>query len=183
VRQLELHTTSLTIPVCAKQPQARSSGFVMAEEKNNLEPIALSQMPEETLLIRPSGVSKPTPFEQLAYNYGANAAHGGVDLRGLWRKVRKRKWLILAIVLIATVIVSVESFRTKSLYLAKTKIAISKQSTIIKAGDLVLEADDSERVKTEMLMLSTHPLLEEVIVRLKLDQNAQFLEVRNRKSV
>ncbi|MEP7343524.1 MAG: polysaccharide biosynthesis tyrosine autokinase [Acidobacteriota bacterium] len=135
------------------------------------------------MLIRPSGVSKPTPFEQLAYNYGANAARDGFDVRGLWRKVRKRKWLILAIVLIATSIVTIESFRTKSLYLAKTKIAISKQGMVVKAGDLVLEADDSERVKTEMLMLSTHPLLEEVIVRLKLDQNTQFLDVRNRKSV
>ncbi len=155
----------------------------MAEEKNNSELPSASQMTEEALLIRPSGVSKPTQFEQLAYNYGANAARDGFDLRGLWRKVRKRKWLIVAIVLIATMIVAVESFRTKSLYLAKTKIAISKQGMVVKAGDLVLEADDSERVKTDMLMLSTHPLLEEVIVRLKLDQNPQFPEVKNRKSV
>lgn len=152
----------------------------MAEEKKNSE---LPQVAEEALLLRPSGVSKPNPFEQLAYNYGANAAKDGFDPRGLWRKIRKRKWLIVAIVLIATVIVSIESFRTKSLYLATTKVAISKQSTVVKAGDLILESDDSERVKTDMLMLSTHPLLEEVVVRLKLDQNQQFLDVKNRKSV
>ena len=152
----------------------------MAEEKKKPE---LPQLAEEALLLRPSGVSKPTPFEQLAYNYGASAAKDGFDPRSIWRKVRKRKWMIVAIVLIATIIVSVESFRTKSLYLATTKVAISKQSTIVKAGDLVLESNDSERVKTEMLMLSTHPLLEEVIVRLKLDQNPQFLDIKNRKSV
>lgn len=152
----------------------------MAEEKKNSE---LPQLAEEALLLRPSGVSKPNSFEQLAYNYGAGGAKDGFDPRGLWRKIRKRKWLVAAIVLIATVIVSIESFRTKSLYLATTKVAISKQSTIVKAGDLTFEANDSERVKTEMLMLSTHPLLEEVIGRLKLDQNAQFLDIKNRKSV
>jgi succinoglycan biosynthesis transport protein ExoP len=164
----------------------------MAEEKKNPELLQVTQMPqvpqvpqvmEEALLLRPSGVSKPNQFEQLAYNYGASAAKDGFDPRGFWRKIRKRKWLIVAIVLVATLIVSIESFRTKSLYLATTKVAISKQSTIVKAGDLVLESNDSERVKTEMLMLSTHPLLEEVIVRLKLDQNPQFLDIKNRKSV
>lgn len=152
----------------------------MAEEKKNPE---LSQLTEEALLIRPSGVSKPSQFEQLAYNYGTGAVKDGFDPRSLWRKIRKRRWLITTIVMIATVIVSIESFRTKSLYQATTKIAISKQSTVVKAGDLVLEADDSERVKTDILMLTTHPLLEEVIVRLKLDQNPQFLDVKNRKSV
>ena len=53
----------------------------MAEEKNNSELSSLSQMTEEALLIRPSGVSKPTQFEQLAYNYGANAARDGFDVR------------------------------------------------------------------------------------------------------
>ncbi|HMX24155.1 MAG TPA: polysaccharide biosynthesis tyrosine autokinase [Blastocatellia bacterium] len=152
----------------------------MAEEKNNSE---LPQLAEEALLLRPSGVSKPNSFEQLAYNYGAGGAKDGFDPRGLWRKIRKRKWLVAAIVLIATIIVSIESFRTKSLYLATTKVAINKQSTIVRTGDLVLESNDSERVKTEILMLSTHPLLEEVIVRLKLDQNPQFLDIKNRKSV
>lgn len=152
----------------------------MAEEKNNPE---LPQLAEEALLLRPSGVSKPNSFEQLAYNYGASSAKDGFDPRGLWRKIRKRKWLVVAIVLIATAIVSIESFRTKSLYLATTKVAISKQSTSVNVGGLTLETNDSERVRTEMLMLSTHPLLEEVIVRLKLDQNPQFLDIKNRKSV
>jgi len=159
----------------------------MAEEKNipqvRTQNIAPLPMEEEALLIRPSGVSKPNQYEQLAYNYGASAAKDGLDLRGIWRKIRKRKWLVVAIVLLATAIVSIESFRTKSLYQATTKIAISKQSMVVKAGDLVLESDDSERVKTDMLMLSTHPLLEEVVVRLKLDQNQKFLDIKDRKSV
>lgn len=150
----------------------------MAEEKINSESI---QKTEEALLIRPNGVSKPTPFEQLAYNYGSGTKDG-FDPRGIWRKIRKRKWLILTVVLIVATIVSIESFRTKSLYLATTKIAISKQGTVVKAGDLVLESNDTERVKTDMLMLSTHPLLEDVVVRLKLDQNPQFPDVKNRKS-
>ncbi len=141
-------------------------------------------MPDEALYIRPSGAPSLTSLDQLQYNYyNPGTADEGFNVREVWRKIRKRKWLVLSIVLIATTVVTIESFRTKSIYQATAKIAITKENTVIKAGDLILETDDSDRINTEILYMQTYPLLEDVAVRLKLDQNPRFLDVGQRKTV
>ncbi|MBK6797624.1 MAG: polysaccharide biosynthesis tyrosine autokinase [Acidobacteria bacterium] len=155
----------------------------MAEDKNKNDRTAAN---EEALLIRPSGAPTITSLDQLsAYNnyYNPGVSAEGFNVREIWRKIRKRKWLILAIVFIATTVVTIESFRNKSLFMSTAKIAVNKDNALIKAGDFVLQTDDSERINTEILMLQTRPLLEEVVVRLRLDQNPKFLDVGGRKSV
>ncbi|MFN0084175.1 MAG: polysaccharide biosynthesis tyrosine autokinase [Blastocatellia bacterium] len=140
---------------------------------------------DETWLVRQSGQPPLTTLDQLSYNYNNPASsEEGVNVRDLWRKVRKRKWLILTIVIIATTIVSIESFRTKSIYQAAAKVAINRDNaTVVKLGGAVLETDDSDRIRTDLLLLETYPLLEEVVVRLKLDQNPDFLDAGRRKTV
>jgi capsular exopolysaccharide synthesis family protein len=151
----------------------------MAEDKNKID-----RMADEAMLIRPSGAPALNSLDQISYNYYNPAGTGeNFNLRELWRKVRKRKWLVVVVAVIATAIVSIESFRTKSMYQATSKIAINKENTVIKAGDTLLLPDDSDRIKTELLLLQTYPLLEDVVVRLKLDQNPKFLDVGGRRTV
>ena len=153
----------------------------MVEDKGRID---RPQSPDEAMLIRPSGAPALNSLDQLSYNYyNPGAASESFNFREVWRKIRKRKWLVLTIVLIATTIVSIESFRTKLMYQAVAKVAINKDSAVFKAGDVILQADDSDRINTELQLLQTYPLLEDVVVRLRLDQNPQFLDVGERQTI
>lgn len=132
---------------------------------------------DRSLQIRPSGAAPLTSMDQLSYNYyNSQPAGEGFDLREIWRKVRKRKFLILAIVIVATTITTVEAFRNKSYYQAAAKIAFNQNKSEMKFGDLVLASNDNERINTDLLMIKTYPLLEDVVVMLRLDQNPRFLD-------
>jgi capsular exopolysaccharide synthesis family protein len=158
----------------------------MSEEKNQEEKNRLVGVrePEEAILIRPSGASIGS-MDQFTYSYsGSSAAEDGFNIREVWRKVRKRKWLVLVIVIIATTIVAIESFRTKSMYRATAKVARSAETpTVLKFGDAILETDGADRIKTDLLVLRTYPLLGKVVVRLRLEENPDFMQVGERRSV
>ena len=158
----------------------------MFEEKNQEEKNKLDRFkePEEAILIRPSGTSISS-MDQIAYSYNNPAgAEDGFNVRDIWRKVRKRKWLVLVIVVIATTIVAIESFRTKSMYRATAKVARSNENpTVLRVGDAILETSGDDRIKTDLLLLRTYPLLGKVVVRLKLDENSDFMQVGERRSV
>ncbi len=138
---------------------------------------------DEAFLIRPSAATPLTSLDQLRYsNYNPGPANEGFNAREYWRKIRKRKWLVLSIVFIATTVVSIESYRNKSIYQATAKVAVDKTGVDVKIGDVTV-SDSSERVKTLMLQLQTYPLLEEVVEKLQLDQNPRFLDIIERRSV
>ncbi len=106
-----------------------------------------------------------------------------VNVRELWRKVRKRKWLILTVVALATIIVTLESFRIKSTFQASAKVAVAKDSaTFFKENNVIVQADDSDKIKTEMLLLTTYPLEEEVVRRLNLERLPTFLAIEQKNS-
>jgi capsular exopolysaccharide synthesis family protein len=159
----------------------------MPEEKNLDEQNKIDRVPQldEASLIRPSGVAPISSMDQFAYNYyNAPPPEEGFNVREIWRKVRKRKWLVLAVAFIATTIVTVESYRTKPLYQATAKIAFSNDNpAIIKLGDALLGMDNTERIKTDLLLLRTYPLLAKVVLRLKLNEDPRFLESGGRKTV
>ncbi|MGE0132047.1 MAG: GumC family protein [Blastocatellales bacterium] len=159
----------------------------MSEEKNSEDRNKFERVQppvDEASLIRPSGVAPLTSMDQFAYNYyNAAGPEEGFNVREIWRKVRKRKWLVLAVAVIATTIVTVESFRTKSIYQATAKVARNTDNqTAIKVGDTVFQTDDSERIKTDLLLLRTYPLLAKVVVRLRLEEDPRFLEAGQRRS-
>lgn len=88
----------------------------------------------------------------------------------------KRKWLIGSIVAIGTTISLFVSFRMRNAFKAYTVISIGKEdTTVIKAreGDLIVQND--EPLTTKMYMLQSAPLIEEVIVNMRLDQNEDIL--------
>lgn len=129
----------------------------------------------------------PDPADY-GYGYGYGDEPEGFHLRDLWRVVRKRLWLIITIAIIVTSIVTVDAYRTKSTYQASAIIELGKENTtMVKSGDVIIETDDDMyypllSIKTKMLRLTSEPLLEDVIVNLKLDENPKFLDVGQKKS-
>jgi capsular exopolysaccharide synthesis family protein len=102
----------------------------------------------------------------------------------MWRVVRKRKWLILALMLIVTTIVTIELYRMKSIYRATATIEVRKDNTtLIKNGELLVQSDDANTLNTYLYMIKSRPLLQDVVVSLHLDQNPAFLDVVDKKSI
>ena len=111
------------------------------------------------------------------------ASSESINVREIWRKVRKRKWLILTVVVLATVIVALESFRIKSTFQASAIVAVSKDNTaFFKENNVIVQADDTDKIKTEMLLLKTYPLQEEVARRLSLERLPLFLGIEQKNS-
>lgn len=144
----------------------------MADEKTEL---AKSSATEEALVVRPDyrGNGRASEFD---YGYGPDE-NEDLHLRSLWRIVRKRKWLVISVTIIITTLVALQVFGKKSVYQASTVIKIDKEnSTVLKIGDVTLQADDSDTINTDILILKSTSLLEDMIVELNLDKNPKLVE-------
>lgn len=145
-----------------------------------------------SLAIAPLAPMAPTELQprypQVTSYYGVEKSDE-FDLREFWRRVRRHKWLILTIVTLATSAISIAMYRAKSIYQASTIIEIGKDNgALIKTGDLVIQNDDADpqylvNIKTRMLMLTSRSLLEDVIIKLKIDQNPRFIEATQKKGI
>ncbi|HKQ06562.1 MAG TPA: polysaccharide biosynthesis tyrosine autokinase [Blastocatellia bacterium] len=144
----------------------------MADERSEIEKI-------------PSGeVLQPVYPRPVSYGYGQEPDAGGINLREIWRTIRKRLWLIIAAAVIITTIVSVEVYRTKSTYQAAAIIEIGKNNTtVVKTADVIVQTDDTDSLRTKMYLLKSRPLLKDVVLRLGLDKNPKFLDANSRKSL
>lgn len=154
----------------------------MSEERTELgKPLT----PEETAIIRPFTAPRPSGLPYYGYsNYGNDAQQGGLHLRELWRIVRKRRWLVLIIAVIATILVTVEVHRTPSIYRAQALVGIKKEgTTVVQTDQRFIQIDDSDTLNTKKIIIKSRPLLEDVVVMLKLDQHPRFVESLQKKSV
>src|SRR5215813_9595959 len=119
----------------------------------------------------------------------AEGHHNGAEEEGVqhvdwerWvRAIFRRKWLIAAIVAIGTAFSLFAGFRTRDSYQAFAVLSVGKEDTaVIKAreGNLIVQND--EPLTTKMYLLQSAPLVEEVIVKMKLDRSEDFLNPRER---
>jgi len=116
--------------------------------------------------------------QDYGYGYGSGGDEGRIDVRALWRTVRKRLWLIASIAVIVTSIVTIEVYRSRSIYQATAKVEIGKDATtLVRTADLLVQADDSDDIKTKILVLQSRPVLEDVVAKLELDKNPKFLDL------
>jgi succinoglycan biosynthesis transport protein ExoP len=150
--------------------------------KNNQFPFEKVPNPNETSVIPLSfteGVTPPNPY----YPYNKQKEEeGAINLRELWRRIKRRKWLIALIVSIATMMTVVESARQKNVYQATATIEIGKNNQmVLKTGDLVIENDNSE-IETSIFLLTSYPLLEDAAANLELDKNRAFLSIGEERS-
>ncbi|HMB28422.1 MAG TPA: polysaccharide biosynthesis tyrosine autokinase, partial [Blastocatellia bacterium] len=85
---------------------------------------------------------------------------------------------------IATTIVIVESFRTKTSYQATAMVALNNDNpAVVKLGKTVLGLDNNERLKTDLLLLRTYPLLAKVVVRYRLNEDPAFLKADEHRTL
>ena len=116
-----------------------------------------------------------------AYDYGFEPKSKGPEflVSDTWRKVRKHKWLILSLVLIATSLTTIEMYRRKSVYRATAVIEIGKEEYApVKQADIIFqdpsEAPTPANLKTKMYILKSDPVLEDVVTKLGLDRRSDY---------
>ncbi|MDX2043154.1 MAG: polysaccharide biosynthesis tyrosine autokinase [Acidobacteriota bacterium] len=152
----------------------------MAEERNGLEKKLTT---EETAIMRPFATPRVGGSYGYGYGYG-NESPNGIHLREILRTIRKRKWLVAVIVAIATTLITVEIFRTPSVYRSTGSIEVQRDSPmIVKAKDQVVQFEDSDSLNTKKVIFLSRPLLEDVVILLQLDQNPKFTESLRKKSI
>lgn len=162
----------------------------MSDERLELEKVS---PPDDAPLARPGyprmgGYPDATPY---GYGYGYPEDDERLYLRRMWRAIKKRKLIIAVIAIIVTSVVTVEVFRTKSTYMASTTVEIGKENrTLVRTGDVLVQSDESDDtyyvamgMKTKIRLLQSRPLLEDVVVNLKLDRDPRFMDVTSKKSV
>ncbi len=151
----------------------------------------MSPPDEETVLQRSLPLRHSNP-EPLNYGYGNDYGYDDekVYIRQMWRAIKRRKWMIAVIAIIATTVVSIEAFRSKSIYQSSATVEVGKENkTLLRSGDLVIQSDDSDdyynsvAMKTKIRLLQSRPLLEQVVATLKLDKNPQFMDITQNKSI
>src|SRR5215831_13831385 len=163
----------------------------MAGDMTDLEKPSPSD--EASALVRPGypRAGYPASYGD-PYGYGYPEAGGKFNPRELWRTVKKRKGLIAVIAIVATSVVTVVSFQTKSIYQASATVEIEKENrTLVRSGDVIIQTDEggdyacftAVNMKTKIRVIQSRPLLEDVVATLNLDKNPRFLEVDGKKSV
>jgi succinoglycan biosynthesis transport protein ExoP len=145
-----------------------------------------SNLPPETVsrnLPAVPYVPRVNMYSDLESRYGSSE---NVKLRRLWQVVRKRLWMVIAIVIIATTFITIDTYRNKRLYQATATIEIGRDgATVAGPRDLFIQDEDYLYVtmNTSEVILKSAPLLEDVVVQQGLDRNDAFLEVTKRKSL
>jgi polysaccharide biosynthesis transport protein len=143
----------------------------MTDKKNALE---YRQAPTDAQLQRSEW--RRTDYAE-GYNInGAEEEAVQVDWSKWARAIFRRKRPVMAIVTIGTALSLFAAFRTRDAYQAYAVIYAGKEDTAVikvREGDVVVQNDESMR--TKMYLLQSNPLVEEVIVNLKLDRSEDIL--------
>src|SRR5215475_9550070 len=143
----------------------------MTDEKNALE---YRQAPIDAQLQRADW--RRTDYADAHNINGAEEEGVQVDWVKWARAIFRRKRLVVAVVAIGTALSLFAAFRTRDAYEAHAVIYVGKEDTAVikvRDGDLIVQNDES--LRTKMYLLQSDPLVEEVIVNMKLDRSEDIL--------
>ena len=116
--------------------------------------------------------------------YGKYGAPRENHLRDYLFVIFKRKWLILSLVLIVTPLVTIQMFRTPSIYEGETIIRIEpKTESVLRSKELVITQGDPNFWGTQLKLLENPVLAREVVLTLDLLHNPGFLNPQNQPGV
>ncbi len=119
------------------------------------------------------------------YGYDKPPKEEAFNLREFTRKIWRHKWLILAIVSVVTTLTALRVSQAKNVYQSTATIEIGRKNSMLGKDslDYYFYGADEQEIKTAIFLLSSTPLIEDVVVSLKLDQNPKFLEVTEQRSL
>ncbi|HEV2668627.1 MAG TPA: hypothetical protein VG324_27165, partial [Blastocatellia bacterium] len=122
-----------------------------------------------------------TQLQRVDHNGAEEEGVQKVDWERWARAIFRRKLLIAAIVAIGTAFSLFTALRTRDAYQAFAVVSVGKEDTaVIKARERDLIVQNDEPLTTKMYLLQSAPLVEEVIVNLKLDQSEEVLNPREK---
>jgi succinoglycan biosynthesis transport protein ExoP len=142
----------------------------MMSQENRLMPLTT-----ETL-DRPLRDLAAAPVPAAAAVSTSEPAH----LREYLAVVLKRKWLIFSLLVVVTSLVAIQMYRTPSIYEATTQIQIEqKPRSVVSTGkggeSITVRGNDPNYWNTQLQKLKTQRLARQVIMRLDLQNNPNFL--------
>src|SRR5882672_1093380 len=107
--------------------------------------------------------------------YGVSASEP-TTLRDYLFIVLKRKWLILSLVLVITSLVTIQSFRSPSIYAGETTIRIEQKApNVLQTKDIVITGQsDPNFWGTQLKLLENPALARQVVLTLDLQHNPTF---------
>ena len=120
-------------------------------------------------------LTQPMPVITAASSSTQEPAH----LREYLAVVLKRKWLILSLMIVVTSLVAIQMYRLPSQYEASGTIQIEQKAkspvSTNRGGDIVIRGNDQTYWNTQLQKLKTQKLARQVILRLDLQNNPNFL--------
>jgi succinoglycan biosynthesis transport protein ExoP len=109
----------------------------------------------------------------------STASNEPAHLREYLAVVIKRKWLILSLMVVVTSLVAIQMYRMPSTYESSMQIQIEQRSKNVlstgRADGLVIKTNDPNYWNTQLQKLKTQKLARQVILRLDLQNNPNFL--------
>jgi capsular exopolysaccharide synthesis family protein len=108
--------------------------------------------------------------------YGAAAAQP-TNIRDYIFVILKRKWLILSLALVVTSLVTIQMFRSPSIYRGETTIKIEpKPRSVLQTKEIVINSqNDPNLLGTQLKLLQNPALARQVVLTLDLQNNPSFL--------
>ena len=104
------------------------------------------------------------------------------NLHDLQQALRKRKWLILSLTFIITVVTAIEVLSVRPTYSASTIIEVRKENALLIVPNAESDPDSLLALNTKMLAFRSRPLLEDVVTRLRLEESTKFLDVSQKRT-
>src|SRR5690242_14895367 len=120
----------------------------MTDDNDQLETLVPASTRNDLIPLRDLPATELRPAQTTP-----DEAEPGVRLREAGRKILRRKWLVLMIVLATTSFAAVEAFRQKSLYQATTTVEIGREDqSLTKVNDFLVVSDETE-IKTAIFLM------------------------------
>ena len=109
--------------------------------------------------------------------YGESEADEGLDLRGYWRVLVKRKWTVLVFFCITVALTATATFLTTRVYRATTMLQIDREAPKVVKYEAVTPAETDtfdQFYQTQYDLLKSRSLAERVVEQLNLAQHPAF---------
>jgi exopolysaccharide transport family protein len=100
-----------------------------------------------------------------------------IDLRDYLRVVLKRKWTIITVFAVTVITVMIHAFTATPIYKATTRLIIDKENPNVVSIQEVMAVDASgtDYYQTQYKIIESRSVAAEVIRRMRLDQNEEFV--------